>query len=163
EAPTMALEHGEWAVKAWSAAMLLIRLAHRTREEGLLQTVRWVRERLVERFREYALGINTRGFLHWYELGDEPGCKSYLAVPYGSLDIALQALQLTPGKDVFLDYGSGKGRVLVQAARLPFRKVIGVERSPDLCRAARQNVEKARKRLRCQDVQIIEMDARAYR
>src|SRR4051794_24937223 len=34
-------------------------------------------------------------------------------------------------RDVFLDYGSGKGRVLLAAARQRFTRVIGVEISPE--------------------------------
>ena len=40
----------------------------------------------------------------------------------------------------FIDYGSGKGRVLLLASRLPFRRVIGVEYSPTLHRIAEQNL-----------------------
>jgi cyclopropane fatty-acyl-phospholipid synthase-like methyltransferase len=32
-------------------------------------------------------------------------------------------------QDVFLDYGSGLGRVLLMAAQYPFRRVLGVELS----------------------------------
>lgn len=42
---------------------------------------------------------------------------------------------------VFVDYGAGKGRSLLLAARSGrFRKVVGVEFSADLCRAAQQNI-----------------------
>ena len=40
----------------------------------------------------------------------------------------------------FVDVGSGKGRVLLLAAELPFRKVIGVELNEELTRTARKNV-----------------------
>lgn len=41
----------------------------------------------------------------------------------------------------FIDFGSGKGRVLIIAAQYPFRKVIGVEVSPVLCDIAASNVQ----------------------
>jgi SAM-dependent methyltransferase len=41
----------------------------------------------------------------------------------------------------FLDLGCGKGRALIVATEFGFRSVIGVELSPDLCRAARANAE----------------------
>jgi SAM-dependent methyltransferase len=44
-------------------------------------------------------------------------------------------------EDVFLDIGSGKGRVLLQAARYPFRRVVGLEISEELNRIARANLE----------------------
>ena len=40
----------------------------------------------------------------------------------------------------FVDVGAGKGRVLLLAAELPFRKVIGVELNEELARIARKNV-----------------------
>jgi SAM-dependent methyltransferase len=40
----------------------------------------------------------------------------------------------------FVDVGAGKGRALLLASELPFRKVIGVELSEDLARIAQKNV-----------------------
>jgi SAM-dependent methyltransferase len=40
----------------------------------------------------------------------------------------------------FVDVGTGKGRPLLLASELPFRKVIGVELSDDLAHIAQQNV-----------------------
>ena len=40
----------------------------------------------------------------------------------------------------FVDVGAGKGRALLLAAELPFRKVIGVELSEDLARVAQKNI-----------------------
>lgn len=40
----------------------------------------------------------------------------------------------------FIDVGAGKGRALLLAADLPFRKVIGVELSEELTRIAQKNV-----------------------
>ena len=41
---------------------------------------------------------------------------------------------------VFVDYGSGKGKVLMLAADLPFKRIVGVEFSPPLERIARENI-----------------------
>jgi len=43
---------------------------------------------------------------------------------------------------VFLDIGSGKGRVLLMAADYPFRRIIGVELLPELHRVAGENIRK---------------------
>jgi SAM-dependent methyltransferase len=40
----------------------------------------------------------------------------------------------------FVDVGAGKGRALLLAAELPFRKVIGVELNDELARTARKNI-----------------------
>lgn len=44
----------------------------------------------------------------------------------------------------FVDYGLGKGRVLLLASQLPFRRVVGVEYSPTLHRIAEQNLQVVR-------------------
>ena len=64
--------------------------------------------------------------------------------------------------DVFVDFGSGLGRVLYQAARLPFRRVVGVEVSPALADESRTKLEQVRERLRCQDVEVVCADAAEF-
>jgi tRNA G46 methylase TrmB len=56
--------------------------------------------------------------------------------------------------DVFVDVGSGMGRVVLQAARYSFRKVIGVEISETLHGIAWENIDRNRQRLRCGDIEL---------
>ena len=63
---------------------------------------------------------------------------------------------------VFLDYGAGKGRVLIQAARRPFGRVIGVEHSTALAEVARRNAEATSDRARCPVVTVLTLDAAAF-
>jgi SAM-dependent methyltransferase len=60
--------------------------------------------------------------------------------------------------DVFVDFGCGKGRVLCQAARYPFGRVIGVEVSEPLIEIARSNVARNRSRFACRDVELVTAD-----
>ena len=60
--------------------------------------------------------------------------------------------------DVFIDFGSGKGRVVLEAARYPFRRVIGVELSEELTSHAKANLEAYRGKLRCRDVEFVTAD-----
>jgi SAM-dependent methyltransferase len=64
--------------------------------------------------------------------------------------------------DIFLDVGSGKGRVLVAASRYPFARVIGIEINDGLNRVARANLESAKSKRRCGDVEVITADARDW-
>jgi hypothetical protein len=65
--------------------------------------------------------------------------------------------------DVFLDIGSGMGRMVIQAAAsFPFGKVIGVELAPDLHEIAVRNLDRVRKRLKCQDVELVNVDFFEY-
>ncbi len=71
-------------------------------------------------------------------------------------------LQRLPKEHVFLDYGCGKGRVVVVAATHPFRRILGIERSAGLCEKARQNVARANPHLRCGEVVVIQADAQGF-
>jgi Histone methylation protein DOT1 len=65
--------------------------------------------------------------------------------------------------DVFLDMGSGMGRMLLQAAaEYGPRRVIGVEVSQELNDVARANLERNRARLRCEDFELVTADALEY-
>ena len=61
---------------------------------------------------------------------------------------ALRGSRVGPD-DVFLDYGSGKGRVLLHACRRPFARVIGIELDPDDCAFARANLALAAAPIGC--------------
>jgi len=84
--------------------------------------------------------------------------------PESYLDFHRALKWLSPGErcGVFLDCGSGKGRIVLAAARSTFRRVIGVEISPVLNRIAERNLESARPRLRCRDVEFVTVDATTY-
>lgn len=64
--------------------------------------------------------------------------------------------------DVFIDLGSGLGRVVFQAANYPFRRVVGVELSEQLNEVAMRNIDRNRERLRCPDVELITTDVLDY-
>lgn len=64
--------------------------------------------------------------------------------------------------DVFIDFGSGMGTVVFEAARYPFKRVIGVEIAPQLTRIAREVIATQRGRLRCQEVDLVSADATDY-
>jgi hypothetical protein len=116
---------------------------------------------LVNRLIERAHGVDTSGFVELEPLGlASPERTRYSPADWLSTSLALARLKPTES-DVFLDFGAGKGRVMVAAARLRFGKVIGVEISPDLADAARVNLERSRGR-RCGEVRIDVDDARTY-
>jgi precorrin-6B methylase 2 len=68
----------------------------------------------------------------------------------------------TSAEDVFVDFGSGKGRVVLEAARHPFRRVIGVEISPELHEIAKQNLQRSRQLRRCPTIELVNSDALEY-
>jgi 16S rRNA G966 N2-methylase RsmD len=65
--------------------------------------------------------------------------------------------------DVFIDLGSGMGRIVFQAAKAyRFRRVIGVELSKQLHAIAEENVANNKARLRCPDIRLVASDVMEY-
>jgi len=64
----------------------------------------------------------------------------------------------------FVDVGAGKGRALLLASELPFRKVIGVELNEDLARIARGNITRWNRATRSRaKIRILREDVRKFR
>ena len=55
-------------------------------------------------------------------------------------------MAMRPEQEVLVDYGSGKGRVLVVAAELGIQRIVGIEFSPGLVAIAKCNLERYRAR-----------------
>jgi Methyltransferase domain len=65
--------------------------------------------------------------------------------------------------DVLLDYGSGRGRVLLQAARFyRFGRVIGVDLDESESEVAKANLKVIERRMRCPRVDIVVADATVW-
>jgi 16S rRNA G966 N2-methylase RsmD len=68
-----------------------------------------------------------------------------------------------PSGSVYVDLGSGKGRLLLIASRYRFKQVVGVEFSHELCEIAQKNLHSFRKKTRLDvDVEIVELDVVDY-
>lgn len=141
---------------------ILKKVVTRLREDGLWNTSRWGARTICARFYEWKMGINTRGFIPWDQLTDDPACVDYEPTAYHCIDAVFRHLDIRAGRDVFLDYGCGKGRAILRAAMFPFGAVIGVERSPDLSAVAEDNLRRTKAKLECRDVQIKTLDATDY-
>lgn len=97
----------------------------------------------------------------WQEVSDNPEYLRYEPSGWTLLPRALKGEQIGRG-DVFLDFGCGKGRVLCQAARRPFGRVVGVELSDELAAIARQNLERNRAQFTCRKFEVITADVVDY-
>ena len=88
-----------------------------------------------------ARGISASGSIWAKEMGIlNPEFHCYRVSDYEMFRQIMRHVSLSAGEDVFVDYGSGKGRVVIMAAESPFRKVIGVEFSAQLHAIAKENV-----------------------
>lgn len=77
-----------------------------------------------------------------------------------SLRRVLPTEEVSPD-DVFVDLGCGKGRVILEAAQYPFRRVIGVEIAPELTAVARANVATSRDHKLC-EIELVTADVLEY-
>jgi hypothetical protein len=135
----------------------------RLRTTGPKRSLDYVRHLLSERYHEIRIGIRTAGPVKTAAVGQRPGlCKPYAPIPYRSFLAVMRMVQTRPQEDVFLDYGAGRGRAMVLAARLPFRRVLGVEIEPDLAGTARENIRRVSHRLCCRDVEVVTADAAEF-
>ena len=64
---------------------------------------------------------------------------------------------------VFVDLGSGKGRVLFLASDYPYKKIIGVEFAAELDATAKKNIKNYRsKNQKCKNIEAIHLDAAKF-
>jgi hypothetical protein len=76
---------------------------------------------------------------------------------------SLDLVSLRPEGYIFVDIGSGKGKVLLSAIILPFEQVVGIEFSSYLSRVAERNIAAARFiHRRCLSVQLMCADVVEY-
>jgi SAM-dependent methyltransferase len=113
------------------------------RRRGLIRTSQIASSTAGDFLFDLRYGTDTRRWVEAEELDTDSENKAHAAHyqatkarPFLKL---LRRLELPPGS-VFVDFGSGKGRVLLLAAHHGFRRVVGVEFSPRLCALARRNV-----------------------
>ena len=71
-------------------------------------------------------------------------------------------MPLAPERSTLVDLGSGMGRVVLHAARRPYRQIIGVEVSPALHEIAKENRAAYRGPRACNDVRLVRADAASF-
>jgi predicted RNA methylase len=64
----------------------------------------------------------------------------YSPAPEAAIRWCIENCGVPYTETTFVDLGSGKGRVLIVAAMYPFKRIIGVEYSPDLATVCRRNL-----------------------
>lgn len=138
----------EWQGSARYQARRGYLFARRTLSSGLIE--RWTGTETSSEVDLQALGFAPEGRVRY-----EPSGWLDLRRILRPRDIAAD--------DVFVDFGSGKGRVVIQAARYPFKRVMGVELSEQLTAIARSNVAATERRRRCGAVELVVADVVAFK
>jgi SAM-dependent methyltransferase len=146
------------------------------KEEGFRNTLAKILNRLVSRrMRLYIdqrfdrkYGVDTSGIIYPSALdisdAQKKTSKEYEPTPVGAIRHILKSLMIDHSQYTFIDYGSGKGRVLLLASEYPYKNVLGVEFSPALHLIAENNIKiwQRRSRIRCRTLQSICMDATEF-
>ena len=141
------------------AATALRLLGNSLRTRGVRGTVGRIRRLVVhrsdlrraarkDRAFDQARGVETAGWVRVPELDTESADRVHAAryqpssVDEFELLIAKLRRQVDDVSDfTFVDYGSGKGRVLILAADHPFKRVVGIEFSKSLWLISRENLK----------------------
>lgn len=139
------------------------RWLHVARSQGPVHALRLLHHRWTAARWERRLGIETAGDHLLSEEGPaDPERHDHSASSVLDLHRALRITAPEPSSHVLLDLGSGKGRAVFVAAMQPFRRIIGVECSPQLTAIAQRNLQRARPHLRCSSVELVTMGAEHY-
>lgn len=134
---TTAVEVGDWLVgvpwRLWSPL-----------RSRLTPPTRGVRVPVPSAF-DAAYGVETAGQVGWKDLqagaATDAFAYDYMATPPAAARLVLARLG-DVSQATFFDIGCGKGRALILASELPFRALVGIDRSPALLEVARQNAAK---------------------
>jgi SAM-dependent methyltransferase len=125
----------------------------------------------VERVFDWRMGVRTRGLL-LHEAALAPLSIGGDPVRYEPVDLLpwrrLHAtMPIARSSATFVDLGAGRGRAVVLAAEMGFRRVVGVELDAQLVQEARENIRRWRSRRTPrrpgQEVVIVQGDAARYR
>jgi len=127
---------------------------------GRLLRVRWVWWRLDNPWLRYT----DRQFDRRYGVDTADVVGDYGPTHAGTFTRALRDVDVDYRRFAFIDFGCGKGKALLLAARRPFKRIIGVELAPELVDVARRNVAQYVKRSGGADVfELVCADAAEYR
>jgi SAM-dependent methyltransferase len=108
--------------------------------------------------------VDTRGMIQLSQLtiasaNVQHGIMYHPTKPYNFREV-LQHAPAELSEYTFIDFGSGKGRTVLLAAEYAFRRIIGIEFSPELVGEARRNLGNYRGGShRCPSVELLCLDA----
>jgi SAM-dependent methyltransferase len=112
-------------------------------------------------------GVDTAGVIHHTDLKVDSQNRMHAACyvcsdPQYVRDV-LGSLSIDYRRFVFIDFGSGKGRVILLATEFPFKRIIGVEFAAELHKIAEKNIARFRSEIAmCKDIESICIDATTF-
>jgi hypothetical protein len=138
------------------------KVRERTRPERLAQDYRefllWLHDNVLDHAIEALFFVPTKGRVALEGLtvrgGNRASGHEYRPSPYFVFKWALSAVGAEFSRLSFVDYGAGKGRVLLLASQYPFTAVGGIEFAEELHDNAAMNIAQfPRSRMKCRNVE----------
>lgn len=100
------------------------------------------------------LKVDEENWIHGAEY------QAIYTVDFGQI---LEEFHLRYEDYIFVDLGSGKGRAVLLASALAFKKIVGVELAEELTAVAHDNIRRfPEERNKCGDIELVCADAAAY-
>ena len=145
---------------------LLTNIRLHIQEKGLVRTLSIIFNRMVDFHFDFKYKIDTRNKISLHDLtvtGENKERGSFyqptMALSFNRL---LDTIPLPPDS-VLVDFGCGKGRVLLLAVLRGIKKAVGIEFSPELCEIARKNIKIVEQATGARlDITVIEGDVTHY-
>jgi predicted RNA methylase len=113
-------------------------------------------------------GVNTEETINLFDLDDINSPNYLYGVRYQPTHSEIfrriiTAIDINHSDYIFIDCGSGKGRLILMASEFPFQRVLGVEFSPELNRIAEENIRAYKSATqKCKDLQSVCMDVATF-
>ena len=138
--------------------------------ETLRRTIGLVRQPIgaaIDRLYDRRHNVQTSGLILREHLDvsgiNQELSEAYAPTPTRSFRFMLDAVDIDYKDYTFIDYGSGKGRMLLIAAEKPFRRIIGVEHSQKLNQIAENNIRAdVGSDRKCDHIEPVCIDARYF-
>jgi predicted RNA methylase len=130
-------------------------------KNGFLGFVRECYYRTIDNYYEKYFGVSTKGEISKEELGlAHHESIEYSVIPYRHIIAMLNRLPEDKAESTLLDYGCGKGRVIISASQYQYKKIIGLELS-EIIKLAEKNIDQMKHR-KTKDVILEQCDAQEY-
>ena len=146
---------------------LLQRIMKDINRKGLIDAVKIYLLKIDTRIFDYKYNVNTHKDsylkdLKFNSINKKEACD-YETIAIFSIKKILNNIEIDK-KDIFVDFGCGKGRVLLIASQYKFNKIIGIEFAPELFSIARANLERCKNNnnLNVNNIMIFEEDVLQY-
>jgi SAM-dependent methyltransferase len=98
----------------------------------------------IDRFFDFRYGVDTSGVVHVEDLDinilRKETAQQYEPCPVSAIRTLHKRLKINYSNYTFIDFGSGKGQVLLVASEYPYQNIMGVEFSEKLHKIAENNI-----------------------